>query len=74
MSDPTTQYPVYVDPTVTVNETISIETENGSVEQSAIIDVGIFASYDDYCAANGSTVLNMGTYDEDICKIWYAIT
>ena len=71
MSDPTTQYPVYVDPTVTVNETISIETENGSVEQSAIIDVGIFASYDDYCAANGSTVLNMGTYDEDICKIIY---
>ena len=71
LTDPTTQYPVFVDPTITVNETISVETENGSVEQSAIIDVGIFASYDDYCAANGSTVLNMGIYDEDICKIIY---
>ena len=71
MTDPTTQYPVFVDPTITVNETISIETGTGSVDQSAIIDVGLFASYDDYCAANGSTVLNMGIYDEDICKIIY---
>lgn len=67
--DPSTEYPVYVDPTAYIWETsYNYDDEE---ERASIIDVGLYASYDDYVMAEGSTILDLGEYDYDISKIIY---
>lgn len=67
--DPSTEYPVYVDPTAYIWETsYNYDDEE---ERTSIIDVGLYASYDDYVMAEGSTILDLGEYDYDISKIIY---
>ena len=71
--DPTTAYPVCVDPTAYIWETSYVyDYESGyEEERSSIIDVGLYASYDDYVMADGSTVLELGTSYYDVSKIIY---
>lgn len=66
--DSTTKYPVYIDPTSYIGETTY--NEDGD-PVPAIIDVGLYASNNDFLSADGTNILHLGTVDEGVSKIIY---
>lgn len=72
INDESIVYPIYIDPTTYIWETAYVYDNNGySSSKEKIIDIGLYQSYNDYLDANGSTILDLGTYNEGKSKIIY---